>query len=170
MPFPSYLVTSVLGQRAGCGERDAFIVPKAVKAARPPRPRSYHHRRELLADRDPGPVGPGRLCPRSGGSGGQPPAAPCDAPTFTLRGPAPHAMLDVVFEGVFQTWPFYGALGAVVARHFNPNSVAREKNLGRQVPAPSLHHPRSFQGDLRCALRHTLNVLRSRPVFGSLPG
>jgi len=40
---PSYLATSVLGQRAECGERDAFIVPKAVKAARAPRPRSYHH-------------------------------------------------------------------------------------------------------------------------------
>jgi hypothetical protein len=64
-------------------------------------------------------------------------------------------MLDVVFEGVLQARPFYGALGTVVASHLYPYSVAREKNLGRQVPAPSLHHPRSFQLDLRCALRHT---------------
>jgi len=47
---PSYLATGVLGQRAGCGERAAFIVPKAVKAARAPRPRSSHHPRELLTD------------------------------------------------------------------------------------------------------------------------
>jgi hypothetical protein len=70
-------------------------------------------------------------------------------------------MLNVVFEGVLQARPLNWALGTVVTCHLNADPVAREKNLGRQVPTAALHHPRSFQLNLRRALRHTLNVLRS---------
>jgi hypothetical protein len=115
----------------------------------------------LFADGNSGAVRPRQLCPGGRGAGRQPATATCNAPTLTLRGTTPHTVLDVIFEGVLQAWLFHGALGTVVTSNLHPNSVAREKNLGRQVPAPSLHHPRSFQDDLRCALRHTLNVLRS---------
>ena len=115
----------------------------------------------LLVDRNPRPAGRTRRWPRSSGASRQPAAAPGDAPALTFRSAAPNPMLDVVLERVLQARPLNGALGAIVARNLDSDSVAREKDLGRQVPASSLSHPRSFQLDLRPALRHTLNVLRS---------
>jgi hypothetical protein len=95
-------------------------------------------------------------------------AASCYAPTLTLGGTAPHTVFDVVLEGVFQARPLHETLGAVVAGHFDTDPVAGEKYLRWQIPAPPLHHPGSFQLDLRSVTRRTLTFLytpRALPRF-----
>src|SRR5579884_71372 len=68
-------------------------------------------------------------------------AGPGNAPPLTLRCPAPHAVIDLVLEGILQAGRSDRTVGADLLGGFHPQSVAREEHGGVDVPAPASRHP-----------------------------
>jgi hypothetical protein len=75
-------------------------------------------------------VGDRGLRNRAVWAGGQTAPAPGYATPFPLGSPSPNTVLNVVFQGILEAWRLNRTLGAIAARHFDPDPVAREKDLG----------------------------------------
>ena len=83
-----------------------------------------------------------------------------DSSAFPLRGPAPDAVIDVVFHRIFKARRLHRASLADLACSIHADPVAREEGLWCEVSAASRSHPLRF---------HHSTVLTPAPVKPS-PG
>ena len=65
-----------------------------------------------------------------------------DPAAFTLRAPAPHAMVDAELERVLEALGLHRALGAHAPRALYADAVRGEERARGGLPAPRLQHPR----------------------------
>jgi hypothetical protein len=66
-----------------------------------------------------------------------------DAAALTLAAPTPHAVLDALFQGIFQTLGRNWAIRADLASAVDTNSIAGEEHRRRVVAAVAFGHPGS---------------------------
>jgi hypothetical protein len=81
---------------------------------------------------------------------GEPTATALEPTTFPLGAASPHAVLNVIVQGVFEALPLDGAGRADFRRANNPGAILGEKRAGGEVPTLAFCHPFCTHRTLLC--------------------